>query len=100
MARVVAAIALSHSPLLTFGPELWGKHAKSDVNNPELFDDSGALVSFADLAARFGSRYADRLDLGHWTGGQRRCQQALDAQAAVLAAARAEGIVVVGNDQM
>ncbi|HLI21178.1 MAG TPA: hypothetical protein VKV32_08675 [Stellaceae bacterium] len=99
MAELVLGIGTSHGSMLSTPPRDWDGRAAADRRNKELayrggtysFDQLYALRKAEDLAARntMAARQA------HYD----RCQRQLDALADILAAARPDAVVIVGDDQ-
>lgn len=99
MANLVGAIGTSHSPMLLTDPELWRQRAAQDPDNPELFDNAGKHVSFAELSAAVGGRFADQLTDEVWQQRYQLCESSMDRLAADLAELRPDVLVVIGDDQ-
>ena len=99
MATVVSAIGCSHSPMLPTNPRLWLERADQDRNNPMLYDHSGQHVTFDELEAAAGDRYAQELDFALWERRYAECEQALDRLAHDVAAIGPEVAIVIGDDQ-
>ena len=78
MAEIVFGAATSHSPLLAAPPRLWAERADQDRTNPELYDDTGVIRSFDDLAAAAQGRFTERCAMPVWEDQWRRSQAALD----------------------
>jgi hypothetical protein len=99
VSEIVTAIATSHSPLLTLPSELWLPYSSRDRHNPDLYDETGAHVTFDELAERNGDRYGALINEQHFVERASACQAALDRLAAHLEAARPDAVVIVGDDQ-
>lgn len=99
MATVVGAIGTSHSPMLLTNPRLWRERAAQDRGNKELYDTEGRHVTYDELAAAVGDRYAAELDDAVWEQLQTACVQGMDRLAADLAELRPDVLLVVGDDQ-
>jgi hypothetical protein len=97
MADIVLGIGTSHGSMLTTPPPEWDGRAAADRRN-EALAFRGKTYSFADLRAL-------REDFSHLnTPAARqahfdRCQTQLDALADVLAAAKPDLLLIIGDDQ-
>ncbi|OMQ15173.1 hypothetical protein A7K94_0211375 [Modestobacter sp. VKM Ac-2676] len=99
MATIVGAIGTSHSPMLLTNPRLWRERAAQDRGNKELHDTSGRHVTFDELSAAVGDRYADQLTDEVWEQRYTACLQGMDRLAGDLAELRPDVLVVIGDDQ-
>jgi hypothetical protein len=90
VAEVVLGLATSHSPHVSTPPEQWYLHAESDKTNPYV--DYNALLARADPAVR------DQLSLEIYRAKYDACQVAIDELGELLARARVDVVVVVGDD--
>lgn len=99
MARIVLGIGTSHTPLLTLDGARWGERASDDLRNQKLNLSDGRWVSYEQLAAEVGDRYAAISTKEHFVAKANICQQALDRIAKDLAAASPDLVVIVGDDQ-
>lgn len=99
MAEIVYGAGTSHSPLLAAPPHLWADWAERDRDNPELYDNTGVIRSFDELAARAGGRFADRMTLPAWEDSWQRCQSALDRLREDFRRVAPDVILIVGDDQ-
>jgi 3-O-methylgallate 3,4-dioxygenase len=99
MATIVGAIGTSHSPMLLTNPRLWRERAAQDRTNTELYDNAGRHVSFDELSAAVGERFAAELSDEVWEQRYTACLQGMDRLAADLAELRPDVLVVVGDDQ-
>jgi hypothetical protein len=99
MAELVLGIGTSHGSMLSTPPQDWDGRGAADRRNPELafraktysFDQLKALRQADD----FASRNTASARQAHYD----RCQAQLDALAGILAAARPEIMLIVGDDQ-
>jgi hypothetical protein len=99
MAEIVFGAATSHSPLLAAPPRLWAERADQDRTNPELYDDTGVIRSFDDLAAAAQGRFTERCAMPVWEDQWRRCQAALDRLRDDFRRAAPDVVLVIGDDQ-
>lgn len=99
MAEIVFGAGTSHSPLLAAPPRLWAARTDADRMNPELFDNTGVIRSFEDLAAAAGGRYDDQLSPEVWERHWDRCQAALDRLRADFERVDPDVVLIIGDDQ-
>ncbi|HKS50222.1 MAG TPA: hypothetical protein VJT49_34955 [Amycolatopsis sp.] len=99
MAEIVFGAATSHSPLLAAPPNLWAERAGQDRANPELYDHSGVIRSFDDLAAAAGDRFAQARTPGAWEENWRRCEAALARLREDFRRVAPDVVLIVGDDQ-
>jgi len=99
MAQLVGAIATSHSPMLLTNPELWRQRASQDPDNPDLFNNAGKHVTFAELDAEVGGRFRAELADDVWKARHELCESSMDRLAADIAALEPDVLVVIGDDQ-
>ncbi len=99
MARIVLGIASSHTPLLAMGAQHWEQRAAADLANPQLNLSDGRLLSYPQLLAEVGPRYADMVTPQILQEKAQRCQAALDRLGDALAAAAPDLVIIVGDDQ-
>jgi hypothetical protein len=76
MAEIVFGAGTSHSPLLAASPQLWAERADQDRRNPELYDNTGVIRSFDDLAGEAGDRFDAYRTTEVWEDSWKRCQAA------------------------
>jgi aromatic ring-opening dioxygenase catalytic subunit (LigB family) len=91
MATIPLGIGVSHSPMLSMPPELWGQHGQGDwqhVDEPweELRRERGPRVRQEITPEVFRARYD-------------ACQRALATLAATVEEVAPDALVVVGDDQ-
>ncbi|WP_329406707.1 hypothetical protein OG563_33210 [Nocardia vinacea] len=99
MAEIVFGAATSHSPLLAVPPNMWAERADQDRANPELYDASGVIRSFDDLAAAAGDRFARSGTPAVWEENWRRCEAALERLRADFHRVAPDVVLIVGDDQ-
>lgn len=99
MAEIVFGAGTSHSPLLAAPPHLWAERADQDRDNPELYDNTGAIRSFDDLAAEAGHRFDSQRTMHAWEQGWKDCQAALDRLREDFRRVAPDVVLVVGDDQ-
>jgi hypothetical protein len=99
MADIVFGAATSHSPLLAANPMLGAERADQDRDNPELYDHSGVIRTYDELAAAAGDRFADRLSESAWEEDWKRSQAALDRLRDDFRRLAPDVVVIVGDDQ-
>jgi hypothetical protein len=99
LAELVLGIGTSHGSMLSTPPQEWDGRAAADRRNKALAF-RGSTYSFDQLyglrrGEDFGARNAMSARQAHFE----RCQKQLDALGDVLAAAKPEIIVIIGDDQ-
>jgi 3-O-methylgallate 3,4-dioxygenase len=99
MAEIVLGAATSHTPLLAAEPRLWAERADQDRDNPELYDNSGVIRSFDDLAAEAGDRFDGHRTMQVWEENWKRCQAALDRLRGEFRRIAPDVVLIVGDDQ-
>jgi Catalytic LigB subunit of aromatic ring-opening dioxygenase len=99
MAEIVYGAGTSHSPLLAAPPRLWAERADQDRSNPGLYDHTGVVRPYDELAAAAGDRFADRLSTEAWDRDWARCVAALDRLRADFARVAPDVVLVIGDDQ-
>lgn len=99
MARIVLGLGASHTPLLTLGSEQWVNRASVDYANTRLNMSDGRWVTYAELLAEIGPRYADVVGAQALNDKAVRCDAALERLADALEAAGPDVVVIVGDDQ-
>ena len=99
MAEIVFGAGTSHSPLLAAPPHLWAERADQDRGNPELYDNSGVIRGFDDLAAAAGDRFDSARTMDVWEQNWKRCQAALDRLREDFRRVAPDVVLVVGDDQ-
>ncbi|HVV93572.1 MAG TPA: hypothetical protein VHD15_09155 [Hyphomicrobiales bacterium] len=98
MAEIVLGIGASHTPLLTFGADKWPDYSKRDYKSKTLNLSDGRWVSYEELAAERGERYAAVATAEEFARKQRLCQEALDHIAEDIADAAPDVVIVVTDD--
>ena len=99
MSNIVLGLATSHSPLLTFGAEMWVERSKDDHNNARLCLADGRTLTYEELALECSNRYADHAQFVNLQAQAALAQKSLDRLAFDLAAADPEVAIIVGDDQ-
>lgn len=99
MAKIVLGIGCSHTPLLTLTSEQWAHRASADFANTQLNLSDGRLLTYPELLAEVGPRYADIVTPDILGGLSRQCDAALDRLGDALAGAAPDLVVIVGDDQ-
>ncbi|MDB5080010.1 MAG: hypothetical protein JWP00_1934 [Chloroflexi bacterium] len=100
MAQLVLGIGTSHTPMLVSTGELWEKRARDDVRAGNLYDKTGKLRTYYELAEQVQNRYAATATLENFNESATAAQAALDKLAGDLAAAEVDVVIVVGDDQL
>lgn len=99
MARIVLGLGTSHSPLLTLDGSRWAERAADDLRSRSLNTSDGRWLTYDQLRAEVGDRYASVSTREHFIAKAAICQSALDRLAAELAAAAPDIVVIIGDDQ-
>ncbi len=99
MARIVIGMGMSHGPMLSTPPERWDLRLPDDLRSIHHF--RGKTWTFDELVElRRDEGLARQITLEVWRKRHAACRSAIDTMAKVLADARADVAVIVGNDQM
>lgn len=99
MAEIVLGIGTSHGPMLVTETELWGSRISADMANKHPWH--GRSWTFDELVeARKGENLEQQVLKEVWDARQKRCQDAIERLADVIAEAKPDVAVILGNDQM
>ncbi|WP_028228540.1 DODA-type extradiol aromatic ring-opening family dioxygenase [Paraburkholderia ferrariae] len=99
MAKIVLGMGTSHGPMLVTPPETWGARVPDDRLSKHHFE--GREWSFDELVDyRRAENLSEQITLDVWTKRHGQCLAAIEEMAHVLADARPDVVVIVGNDQM
>lgn len=99
MAKIVLGLGASHTPLLTLSSEQWAHRAEADYANPKLNLSDGRWLSYPELLAEVGPRYAEEIGAEILKTKASICESALERLADSLEASRPDLVVIVGDDQ-
>ena len=99
MARIVLGVGSSHTPLLTLPAKDWIQRSAADYANPSLNLSDGRFVTYDELKAEAGERYADVATAEALERKAAACQVALDRLADAIEAAAPDVVVIIGDDQ-
>jgi len=99
MARLVLGIGSSHSPMLNSPGADYDKHGAIDQSTRKLLDLDGQPVSYDVLARRRGDTLAAHLQPAEMERKAQVCEQHIDYLADVIAQARLDALIVIGDDQ-
>jgi Catalytic LigB subunit of aromatic ring-opening dioxygenase len=98
--RVIAVAGTSHSPMVTLDPELiWPARALTDVTNPALYDNNGAVRAYDDLVAEAAGRYDAELDRAVWAAKHALAITSIERLGRDLLALEPDLVIPVGDDQ-
>lgn len=100
MGEVVIGIGMSHSPMVVTGGDVWQRFGAADRNSEFLRDKAGLRVSFAELAAANGERFATESQPSYLIAQAGTVQSALRRLKADFDAAEVDVVLVFGDDQM
>lgn len=99
MAEIVLAIGTSHGPMLSTPPEKWDLRVRADRADP-AHPFRGRTYTFDELVAlRASESLAAQNTLDERGVRAERCTAALNELTRVLDEAKADVVVIVGNDQ-
>ncbi len=99
MAAVVLGLGVSHGPLLSTPPEQWQARVEADRKNPAHAFRGGTHTFDQLVEMRAGENLAAQVALDMRTTRHAACQQAIATLVDVLADAKPDILVLVGNDQ-
>ena len=99
MAKIVLGIGTSHSPLLTVPGSDWHNRAAADKQNPRLTLADGRALSYEELVAERGEKYADVATPEKFVELSDNSQAELDTLKQAIADAKPDVVVIVGDDQ-
>lgn len=99
MATITLGIGTSHTPMLSMTAASWEQWGTRDAQKTDLRDDTGAPVSYEELASRIDGRLEPQLTQAVYGSKIARCEAALNTLAARVSAAKLDAIVVIGDDQ-
>jgi hypothetical protein len=89
----------SHSPILALDAPDWETRARNDRKNQHLFDIDGTELSYDQLHARAGDRYAALAVPANWQQKNETAERCLDRIARDLEEARPDVVVIIGDDE-
>jgi len=99
MASIVLGVGSSHSPTLLMEPPAWlARAGHDDVRIHALYDDRGVRVSYEELLARAPAGIAAEIDMDVLRQRHAANQAAVAKVREALAAARADLVIVIGDD--
>lgn len=99
MARLVAAVGISHSPLLAAPAQQWLERGREDRHNPDLRDHDGRNVTYEQLEACAAGRFDHEIDPELITQRAKLCQESLDRVQEDLASVEIDVMIIIGDDQ-
>jgi len=99
MAEIVLGIGTSHSPLLTVPGSDWHNRGEADKQNPKLTLADGRALSYDELVAERGEKYADEATPENFVELSDNSQAELDTLKRAIAETRPDVVVIVGDDQ-
>lgn len=99
MAEIVLGLASSHTPQMSTSASYWAEHAARDQRNTQLLGRDGRYHSYAELLADADPALAAELDAAVWQDKFARAQAAVTSLGQLLAQARPDAVVIVGDDQ-
>ncbi|HLH78622.1 MAG TPA: hypothetical protein VKV28_17620 [Candidatus Binataceae bacterium] len=99
MAKIVAGIGTSHSPILVIKPQQWPDRVVQEMESEDLYDLDGNHLSYRQLARQVGDRYAAVATVDNFIQWDDRAQRALDHLARDLDELSPDLVLIVGDDQ-
>ena len=99
MAEIVLGMGTPHSPQLSTPPELWGEHARRDMNNPALHARDGQVYTYEQLLDLADPALERELTAAKFAARYEACQQGIAGLSAAFGAARLDALIIMGNDQ-
>ncbi len=99
MAEIVLGIGTSHSPLLNSPADDYAKHAENDATKRKLLDKNGRPISYADLLAQADPALVSQIKPEIFVERAARCTANIERLAGVIAEAKLDTLIVVGDDQ-
>ena len=99
MAELVLALASSHSPMLNNDAEEYPSHGERDRTVRKLLDKDGRPVDYDTLLAAADPAIARQLEPEIVAGRVENCRRDIARLSEILAAARLDAVIVVGDDQ-
>ena len=99
MADIVLAIGTSHSPLLNSPAEDYPKHAAIDASGRKLLDKRGRPCTYGELLERADLSIKDQITPQVLEQRSARCTANIEKLSRVLADARLNSVIIVGDDQ-
>jgi 3-O-methylgallate 3,4-dioxygenase len=100
MANIVLGIGTSHTPLLSLPPDMWAEYAQNDRRNAELLSPPDAKhMTYDELEAHVGGRYASVATPEHFHDQHARAQSAINEMEHTLTAAAVDTVVIISDDQ-
>lgn len=99
MARIVLGIGTSHTPLFTLDSSEWCHRAQADFNNQRLNLSDGRWLTYPELLAETGPRYANIARPEELERKAALCEAALNGLKKALERAVPDVVLIVGDDQ-
>jgi 3-O-methylgallate 3,4-dioxygenase len=100
MAQIVLGVGTSHGPMLSMPPELWQAFGEDDHKRQSLVAPwDGSTVSYEELLERADPAIRKELTPEAFERRYASAQKAIGTLAEALAAARADVVVIISNDQ-
>jgi hypothetical protein len=99
VAEIVLGIGTSHSPLLTFGADLWLDRARDDLGNQRLTLCDGRTLSYDMLLKERGPVHDADATEARLSEQAARAGAALDRLANAVQSLAPDVVVIVGDDQ-
>lgn len=100
MAKIILGIGTSHSPALNSPATDFRHHAERDRANPNHRDKQGNACSYDDLLAQADPSIRGEIIPSIIERRVKTCAETIDRLAHVLAEARLDALIIVGDDQL
>ncbi|WP_322045410.1 protocatechuate 3,4-dioxygenase [Paraburkholderia sp. J67] len=99
MAKIVLGMGTSHGPMLVTPPHTWGSRVPDDRRSTHHFE--GRQWQFDELVEyRRAENLHEQITPVMWSKRHAACLAAIERMSQILAEARPDVVVIVGNDQM
>ena len=98
MAQIVVGVAASHTPQLSSGVEWWENHGERDKGNPKLLGVDGEYHVYDELPTA-APEVLDQLKPEVYEAKYARTEKGIQTLVQVLADAKPDVVVVIGDDQ-
>ena len=99
MARIVAGVAASRSPMVSVPPELWPQLGERDSRSRRLKDREGNPVSYDELLRSVAPAVGEHLTSDVFREKYEVSQRALETLSCTLLEASPDVVVVMGDDE-
>jgi predicted class III extradiol MEMO1 family dioxygenase len=98
MAKLILGLGTSHSPLLGMDGADWEARSRRELEWESVNRIDGTFVSYQQLRAEIGDKYADIAVTPHFIEQANAAQRALDRLGDEIAAAKPDVVIIIGDD--